>query len=468
MFWFTLAGMTFFAVLIAVLPLLLRRPPRNLPRSDIAFYNAQLAEIDRDLERGQLPESEAGTARAETARRLLAANASTETSALSDRGGWNRRLAAILTVLIIPMVGLGVYLHFGNPGVPDAPLASREEAAPEPDPVAQALAHIEAEVAASPDNDKAWAALAPAYIRLGRYGDAVIANRNLLRIKGEDGNVRANLGEAEVAAAAGKVTDEARADFEKALAAAPDSVMARFYLGLADEQAGNPKKALEAYEPLIEQAKDHPHWAAIIQARISALKGVKPADAATSSAAGVPDSQKAMVTAMVEKLAGRLAQSGGGVDDWVRLVHSYSVLDEKDKAKEALASARKALSADASASAKLDSAEQEINQPPAPEASQNSPPESSQNPAPAAAQEAKAPESQGDMVNAMVNRLATRLAQGGGSVDDWLRLVRSYSVLNNKDKAREALASAHKSLNADAGAGEKLDALARELNLSEP
>ena len=454
MFWFALAGMTCVAVLITVLPLVLKRPPRNFPRSDIAFYNAQLAEIDRDLERGQLPESEGKTARAETARRLLAANAAAEVAAPSD-GGWTRRFAAILTILFIPLVGLGVYLHFGNPGVPDAPLAAREEAAPEPDPVAQALAHIESEAAASPDNDKAWAALAPAYIRLGRYGDAVIANRNLLRIRGENGDVRANLGEAEVAAAGGKVTPEAHADFEKALAASPDSVMARFYLGLADEQAGNPQKALEAYEPLIELAKDHPHWVQIIQTRISALKGGKPAPA-TASAAGVPDSQKAMVTTMVERLAARLAQNGGGVDDWVRLVHSYAVLDEKEKAGEALALARKALSGDASAPAKLDAAEQELNQPAAPEASQNSSPEAAQ----------KAPaESQGDMVKGMVNRLATRLAKDGGGVEDWLRLVRSYSVLNENDKAREALATARKSLTADAGAEEKLDTLARELNL---
>jgi cytochrome c-type biogenesis protein CcmH len=461
MFWFALAGMTCVAVLIAVLPLILKRPPRNLPRSDIAFYNAQLAEIDRDLERGLLPESEAKTARAETARRLLAANAAAETSAPSD-GGWTSRLAAILTILAIPIIGLGVYLHYGNPGVPDAPLASREQAAPEPDPVALALAHIESEVAASPDNDKAWAALAPAYIRLGRYSDAVIANRNLLRIKGEDGGVRANLGEAEVAAAGGKVTPEARADFEKALAASPDSVMARFYLGLADEQAGNPQKALEAYEPLVELAKDHPHWVQIIQTRISALKGEKPAASAAPSASGVPEGQKAMVTAMVEKLAARLAQSGGGADDWVRLIHSYFVLDEKDKASGALASARKALSGDASAAAKLDAAEQEINQP---AASQNASSEAKETPAPAAAPEAQAPDSQGDMVKGMVNRLATRLAKSGGSVDDWLRLVRSYSVLNENDKAREALSTARKSLNADATAGEKLDTLARELNL---
>jgi cytochrome c-type biogenesis protein CcmH/NrfG len=303
-----------------------------------------------------------------------------------------------------------------------------------------------------------------------------------LRLRGEDGTIRANLGEAEVAAAGGKVTDEARADFEQALADDPNSVMARFYLGLASEQAGDTKKALEAYEPLIEASRDHPHWVAIIQARIAQLKGAgaSPSPAASAGAsAGIPDSQKAMVNTMVSRLAARLAQSGGSLDDWTRLVRSYVVLDDKDKAREALNSARKALGADAAAGARLDALAQEINQAKAPEA-----PPVALAPAPVAAPAASlaaspaaspaepsspgVPDSQKEMVNGMVNRLATRLAQSGGGVDDWSRLVRSYVVLDDKDKARAALGSARKALGGDADAVAKLDSLAQELHLGQP
>jgi cytochrome c-type biogenesis protein CcmH len=68
----------------------------------------------------------------------------------------------------------------------------------------------------------------------------------------------------------------------------------------------------------------------------------------------------------------------------------------------------------------------------------------------------------------MVNRLATRLAQSGGSVDDWARLVRSYVVLDDKDKAMAALGSARKALGGDSAAVAKLDSLAQELNLGKP
>jgi cytochrome c-type biogenesis protein CcmI len=439
--------------------------------SEVAFYTAQLAEIARDVDRGLLPADEASAARAETGRKLLAARVlAHDAPAPASRF---RGFATVLVALALPALAVGLYMHFGEPALAGAPQSAPENAAQEnaaqaPDPVTEALERIEAEAKASPDNEKAWAALAPAYIRLGRYSDAIAANRNLLRLRGEDGTIRANLGEAEVAAAGGKVTDEARADFQQALADDPNSVMARFYLGLASEQAGDTKKALEAYEPLIEASRDHPHWVAIIQARIAALKGAaQPSAPAASASAGIPDSQKAMVNTMVTRLATRLAQSGGTLDDWTRLARSYVVLDEKDKAREAVNSARKALGADAAASARLDALAQEINQAKAPEAPPTAPapaPSAAPAAAPAAAAKPGVPDSQKDMVNAMVNRLATRLAQSGGSVDDWTRLAQSYVVLGDKDKAVAAVNSARKALGGDASAVAKLDALEQEIN----
>ena len=367
MFWLALAAMTIVAVAIVIFPIV-RRPRTPMKSgSEVAFYTAQLAEIARDVERGQLPPTEATAARAETGRKLLAARASGQDAETANGTRRSRWLAAGLVALVAPTIGIGLYARFGEPSLPDAPLSALEAAMPDSDPVAEALARVEAEATASPDNEKPWAALAPVYIRLGRYNDAIKANRNLLRIKGEDGTLRANLGEAEVAAAGGKVTPQARADFEKALAESPDSVIARFYLGLAAEQAGDTKTALAAYEPLIEESQDHPHWLSIIHTRIAALKGANapaamaPAAPAAPASAGLPDSQRDMVNAMVSRLATRLAQSGGGVDDWLQLIRSYAVLDAREKASDALAAARKALGADKEAAARLDSLAQEFN-----------------------------------------------------------------------------------------------------------
>ena len=66
-----------------------------------------------------------------------------------------------------------------------------------------------------------------------------------------------------------------------------------------------------------------------------------------------------------------------------------------------------------------------------------------------------------------MNRLATRLASAGGSVDEWTRLIRAYSVLHQADKAKAALADARKALAPDANAVASLDALARNLGLGD-
>jgi cytochrome c-type biogenesis protein CcmH len=48
----------------------------------------------------------------------------------------------------------------------------------------------------------------------------------------------------------------------------------------------------------------------------------------------------------------------------------------------------------------------------------------------------------GDMIRGMVDRLATRLKQNGDDVEGWLRLVRAYMVMGERDKAMSALSDA--------------------------
>ncbi len=54
------------------------------------------------------------------------------------------------------------------------------------------------------------------------------------------------------------------------------------------------------------------------------------------------------------------------------------------------------------------------------------------------------------MIRGMVERLATRLKQNGDDVDGWLRLVRAYLVMGDRDKARGALADARQAVAGDA------------------
>jgi cytochrome c-type biogenesis protein CcmH len=56
----------------------------------------------------------------------------------------------------------------------------------------------------------------------------------------------------------------------------------------------------------------------------------------------------------------------------------------------------------------------------------------------------------GAMVRGMVERLANRLKQNGEDVDGWLRLVRAYLVMGERDKARSALTDARQAVANDA------------------
>jgi cytochrome c-type biogenesis protein CcmH len=65
----------------------------------------------------------------------------------------------------------------------------------------------------------------------------------------------------------------------------------------------------------------------------------------------------------------------------------------------------------------------------------------------------------------MVQGLAARLDQGGGSIADWLTLLRAYTVLERKDDAVKALDRARGEFSGDGEALEQLDRLADELGL---
>ena len=71
-------------------------------------------------------------------------------------------------------------------------------------------------------------------------------------------------------------------------------------------------------------------------------------------------------------------------------------------------------------------------------------------PPPAASVETSSPDQTNEMVRSMVARLAERLKQDGSDVDGWMRLVRSYVVLGERDKALTAAADARQAFGTDA------------------
>ncbi len=65
------------------------------------------------------------------------------------------------------------------------------------------------------------------------------------------------------------------------------------------------------------------------------------------------------------------------------------------------------------------------------------------------------------MVRGMVERLAERLKRDGSDVDGWLRLVRAYTVLGDRDRALSAIADARRALGHDTDKLRRLDELVK-------
>lgn len=391
MIWVVFALLTGVAVLAVLWPLL--RAPQAVLRkdADVAFYEAQIAEIERDAERGLISPGDAATAKVEAGRRLIAAGAAADASNQSARkepvlGRRRRTFAAALAIVIVPAVGFGLYRFVGHPNMPDEPLLARLNAKPGDMDIATAVAKIEAHLRQEPDDGKAYEVLAPIYLNLGRADDAVNAYANALRLLGDTPDRRTAYGGALVFAAGGRVTPEARAAFNAALSKDPTIPQARFFLGVAAEQDGDKAGAVDIWTKLLADTPPDAPWADFVRQKIVADGGsadslpqpasgaplpqtgaaaearvaAPPAAEAASVAALPPEEREKMIRSMVDGLAQRLHQDGHDVDGWLRLVRAYTVLQEPDKARAALADARKSLGADSAALARLDQLAQEL------------------------------------------------------------------------------------------------------------
>jgi cytochrome c-type biogenesis protein CcmH len=361
MLWVAFALMTGAAMLCALWPLSRRRPSLEGQARAIAFHKAQLAEIDRDVERGQLPLGEAAGARAEAARRLIAASETANAGARAPDGKplLRARAAVVLVFVAIPLVAFTLYGRLGSPQLPDQPLLTRATGGS----LAGALAQIEAHLIADPGDGRGFKVVAPVYMHLSRFDDAAKAYGEALRLLGDDPQTRADYGEALTAAAGGVVTAQARGAFEQALAKQADLPKARYYLGLAAEQEGDKPKAIAIYRQLLQDGQGEAPWLATVRQRLTDLDSA-PVVAAGGEAAAIaaldPAAQQSAIRAMVERLAAKLAQNGDDAQGWLRLIRAYGVLHETDKAREALAQARKATVGDGATNRDLDALAQEF------------------------------------------------------------------------------------------------------------
>lgn len=354
--WCIFALMTAAAIFAVVWPLG-RKPGKLVGGSDLIVYKDQLHEIDRDRAAGLIGEAEAETARLEVSRRLLAAADTQPPSAPSTFSRpmlRRRRAAAIAALIILPFGPPTLYIALGSPNVPWEPAFARVDTSQGRESVDSLVSKVEAHLANNPNDGSGWQVIAPVYMRLGRFDDAVAARKKSLALNGDSAMRQADLGEAMTAAADGVVTADAKAAFERAIANDPHEAKARYFLGLAAEQDGHSGQATTIWRSLLADAPAGAPWIKFVSEALSragggqsSISGPSPGPSAEDVAAAADmsdDARRDMIRGMVARLAGRLHDNGADIEAWLRLVRAYVVLGDRDKAKDAAADAKRALS----------------------------------------------------------------------------------------------------------------------------
>jgi cytochrome c-type biogenesis protein CcmH len=346
----------FVAMLVAAILSVLAPLTRGAKRagatgaSPIDLHRLRLTEIACDLDRGLLDESSAESARNEAARLLLRATDREEArSAVSgprNEAGlatpWRRRIVALVALFGVPSLVLPLYAVMGSPGLASRPfVAHLPESGAKPD-LASLIGQIEAHLVEHPEDGRGFEVLAPIYMRLARYGDALRARSEAIRLLGETQDRLADLAEARIAVADGVVTREANEALDKALALDPRHAKARFLKAVGLEQDGRREDAAAALKDMLADAPIDAPWRAGVEAHLARM--TQPENGAAAAVAGLPPvAQGDAIRSMVAGLALRLKQQGGSAEEWGRLVRSYTVLGEVEKARAALAEARAAL-----------------------------------------------------------------------------------------------------------------------------
>lgn len=343
--WFILGIMTVAALGAVIWPLARARASQS-PASDLAVYRDQLEEIERDRADGRIGHDEFEAARVEVSRRLLGAAAAT-TAEAAPRSA--RRFAALVSAAVaVPLLAGSLYYLLGSPELPGEPIASRGSG-DEAHSVAALIAQIEAHLEAEPKDGRGWEVIAPVYMRLEHYDDAVKARRNAIDLLGATAQRDVDLGEALAMAAGGVVTADAKAAFERAAELDADNAKAAFYLGLAALQDGNTEDAARAWRNLIAKAPANAPWLPLVREQLARIEnpGAAPPEPAPEDVAAVsqmsPEARNQFIGSMVERLAVRLRENGSDVEGWLRLLRAYMVMGEHDKAKTAASEARGAL-----------------------------------------------------------------------------------------------------------------------------
>ena len=201
---------------------------------------------------------------------------------------------------------------------------------------------------ANPYNINVLLNLASTASRLNK-NDVEISSLNKILSMKNTPKLKSLLAQAIVRKANGQVTSKARNLINEALIENPLDPGANFLYGLAQSQIGNEQEAFKIWVKLYKITKDNDTWKNDLETNIrSAAKNLGISDKAlqdkfktrldfkNSISQNIlnlnEEKQKIKINQMVNQLAKRLTKSENDLNGWLKLYKSYKVLNDKEKA----------------------------------------------------------------------------------------------------------------------------------------
>jgi len=306
-------------------------------------------------------------------------------------------------------------------------------------------------VAQRPDDIQGQKLLARNEAALGNFRAAYEAQARMIALKSDAATAEdfANLADAMVLAAGGYVSPEAEAALDAALTRDGANGIARYYLGLLYAQTGRPDIAFKVWRALLDGSSPSDAWVAPVRAGLPELamhagveyqlpplpeEGLRGPSAADMEAAAdmTPEERQDFVRNMVAQLNERLATQGGTAAEWAQLIGALGNLGETQRAAAIWSEAQVVFAGRPDDLARIRAAAESAgvaDQPPAAPALRGPSAEDMENAA------SMTPEERQAMIANMVEGLAERLADEGGSPAEWAQLIGALANLGQIERA---------------------------------
>lgn len=209
---------------------------------NVALYQERLAELQAQQADGTLSAVQLRSAEAEAARELLHDTEQVEGPGITHLG----RAVPLLTAVFVPLVGLGLYLHFG---ASDKVELTREFAQP-PQSLAQMTQRLERAVAAQPDSAEGLYFLGRTYMTENRPADAARLFERAINLAGRQPELLGQWAQALYFAGHKKWSAQIQGLTDEALQADPREATSLGLLGIDAFEGRRWQQALDYWQRL--------------------------------------------------------------------------------------------------------------------------------------------------------------------------------------------------------------------------